>query len=47
VSFQVISSARAKIALLEGALIFSAGFDPVANENGSSDWRTPVISDVD
>jgi hypothetical protein len=47
VSFQVISSAWAKIALLEGALTFSAGFDPLANENGRSDRSTPVISGVD
>jgi hypothetical protein len=47
VSFQAILSAGAKIAFLEGALAFSAGFDPAANENGSSDWPTPAISGVD
>jgi hypothetical protein len=31
VSFRVILSAGAKIVLLEGALTFSAGFDPVAS----------------
>jgi len=43
----MLSSARAKIALLEGALTFSAGFDPVADVEGSSDWPTPAISGVD
>jgi hypothetical protein len=47
VSFRVILSAVAKIVLLEGALTFSGGFDPVANENGSSDWPTAAISGVD
>jgi hypothetical protein len=37
----------AKIALREGPLTFSAGFDPVANEIGNSDWPTRAISGVD
>jgi hypothetical protein len=47
VSFRAILFAGAKIVLLEGAFTFSTGFDPVANENGSSDWPTAAISGVD